>query len=120
MQFAHGTAMRGVYGVIFVGFAVAGFAGVCNVHNSARAETPVADTPTAQSATNPSAPSSITVRTDLVKAEVVRPEQTPAVAQPLRRIAQHSRSRTTRSRFARVVFGDGEFRPQPFPTPAKN
>lgn len=114
--------MRGVYGAIFLGFAVVGFAGVFNTHNSARAATTTTaiddENSTVQPATNPS---SITVRTDLVQAVIVRPDPPPpAVARIVRRAVHRSAAQTSRSRFARALFGDGQFRPQPFPTPAKN
>ena len=115
--------MRGVYGAIFLGFAVVGFAGVFNAHNSARAATtsatPIDDeSSTVQPATDPS---SITIRTDLVHAAVVQPDLPPSVVARVVRRAVHRRAvQTSRSRLARAIFGDGQFRPQPFPTPAKN
>jgi hypothetical protein len=115
--------MRSVYGAIFVGFAVVGFAGVFNARSPARAATASAaaadpERSTVQPATNPSP---IVVRTELVQADVIRPAAAPpVVSRAVRPAVRRTIAQPSRSRFARVLFGDGQFRPQPFPTPAKH
>jgi hypothetical protein len=121
MELAAGNAMRSVYGAIFIGCAVVGFAGVLNAHNPARAATASQAASDEQMSTAQPAPdpSSISIRTDFVHAEIFRPQPPPAV-QPIRRASHRGLQPPQRSGFARVLFGDGQFRPQPFPTPAKN
>ena len=120
-QFAQRLGMRSVCGAIFLGFAVIGFAGVFNAHNPARPTTRNATIPddggTVQPATNPS---SITVRTVLVRAHLVQTHAPEPTVRPIRAAAHYTRTPPPRSRLARVLFGDGQFRPRPFPTPAKN
>jgi len=115
--------MRSVYSAIFVGFAVVGFAGVFNPHSHGIKDGAVTDSSPAHllaSATTPD--SAITVQTELVEPAVIGdgPSETVDVFPRLQtqRPVRRQRARTSRSRLARFVFGDGEFRPQPFPTPA--
>jgi hypothetical protein len=121
--------MRSVYSAIFIGFAAVGFAGVFNAHNSAGAASPNPEVTTAQPATNSSSFSvgrpeaAIRVQTELVEPDIIHStaDGTRRVAPPPSKERQPGRIRVrmARSLFARVVFGDGEFRPQPFPTPAQ-
>ena len=109
--------MRSTYGAIFVGFAVVGFASVFNLHK-ARPVPPASVSLPATAAPD----SAIKVQTNLIEPEIVQREQASTIGytahangrapQPLRQ-----RLRGSRSLLARVVLGDGQFRPQPFPTP---
>ena len=127
--------MRIVYGAVFFGFAFVGFASVCNSHSdsaaggthtvSSPAQQENANDTTTGAASTPSA-STVTVRTDLVEPGVIdgvgvqgdaalETISTGEHRRPVRRGRPHG---STRSLLARVVLGDGQHRPQPFPTPA--
>jgi hypothetical protein len=116
--------MRTVYGAVFVGFAIVGFVSVFNTHSPALARNtnslpaqPLSAALVSLDATR--APAAITVETDLVQPDIVGDGGTGTPSRGmLRSPASRARSRTSRSMLARFVFGDGQFRPQPFPTPA--
>jgi hypothetical protein len=122
------SRMRSVYSAIFVGFAVVGFAGVFNPHSLKKKDVATTDSSPAHllaSATPPSAAvSAITVETELVEPAVIRSNDGDDVSAPRRlqapRPVRRTAERTSRSRLARFVFGDGQFRPHPFPTPASD
>ena len=123
--------MRIVYGAVFFGFAFVGFASVCNTHSGAAARTLSSpaqqqDSPTLDSEAPASTiASAVTVRTDLVEPGLV-PGVTmaethftaPAPATVRRPMRRSTASSTARSALARFVLGDGQYRPQPFPSPA--
>jgi hypothetical protein len=118
------TRMRIVYSAIFVGFAVVGFAGVFSNHSPVTTELAATDLSPAHLLARgaPPAPadSTITVQTEFVQPVVVgdgpgEPGGNLPRLQAHRAVRQ---AQASRSRLARFVFGDGQFRPRPFPTPA--
>ena len=118
--------MRIVYSAIFVGFAVVGFAGVFSNHSPVTTELAATDLSPAHlldRGAPPVAPdSTITVQTEFVQPVVVGEgpgepgDKLPRLQ--AHRAARHQPAQGSRSRVARFVFGDGQFRPRPFPTPA--
>ena len=111
--------MRTAYGAIFVGCAVVGFASVFNSQTPAPAG-PLTTNLSAPRQVSPPEPlhSTITVQTELIEPSIVRTDIAPAVTPAARPAAQRSRvrPRPPRSLFAKLVFGDGQARPQPFPS----
>jgi hypothetical protein len=129
--------MRGAYGVIFVGFTVMGFASVFHAHESPtqqRKDFRRADQVRLALAAAPASSTSadnddpIEIQTEIVEPEIVEPkilrrDAPPSVAAVSHRVVRPRGSQplpSSRSLFARVVFGDGQHRPQPFPKPASS
>jgi hypothetical protein len=120
--------MRIVYSAIFLGFAVVGFAGVFNGHSPVAEELAATNLSPAhllaKGATPVSSDSTITVQTEFVQPVVVGDgpgepgDNSPRLQ--AQRAVRRPPARASRSRLARFVFGDGEFRPRPFPTPASD
>lgn len=120
--------MRIVYSAIFVGFAVVGFAGVCNTHSPVTKELAATNLSPPHLLARGSAPmgsdSTITVQTEFLQPVVVgdgsgEPGDNVSRSQ-VQRAVRRQPAPGSRSRLARFVFGDGQFRPRPFPTPASD